>query len=311
MRDLFDIQKELQDTNATLSRIELSLVKQPDLPSVHATIKGLQTRQKVLEAEFLKAANERGQDVCSYRVFPNAGQATIEAVSKALISFQSLFTIIYDVVKHGPKDRVRSSEKVEKETAFNFGYTFPGSVGVVFTLPNDRLLPGMMTDVDVSMHTIRTLAKADSTTKITALVKELGEAPIRAGYKWAKDHAEYRLGADIGWRRGESIKEEFLVQYLELDQLQSTIAMSGAETVEIITLRGLLVAVNTVRHTFHLVEENTDTDIRGKFTDAISEEHTVILPARYTAIIRKTTIIQYSSEQPDIQYFLEALKSVE
>jgi hypothetical protein len=308
MRDLFQIQRDLEDTHAALARMELAIVKEPKYPSVHATIKGLRQRQQRLEMEFLKAANERGQDVCSYRLFAGDGWPTIDALSKALASFQSLFTSVYDAIKYGPKDRARYTPTVIQTTSFRFGYTFSGSVGVVFTLPNDRMLPGWKSELDRSMTTIRQLSKADTTDKIAMFVKELGEAPIRATYKWADHHATNALGANIEWRREEEIKDEFLVQPIELERLKNTIDISGAESVEIITVHGLLVAANTVRHTFHLVTEDTDTDIRGKYKDAISEEHTVELPKSYIAKIQRTTILQFSSEQPEESYLLLELK---
>lgn len=119
---------------------------------------------------------------------------------------------------------------------------------------------------------------------------------------------ENSLGANIQWRREEEIKDEFLVQPIELERLKNTIDISGAESVEIITVRGLLVAANTLRHTFHLVTDDTDTDIRGKFKDAISTEHTVELPKHYTATVQKTTVMQFSSEQPEESYLLLELK---
>jgi len=310
MRDLFEIQRDLQDTHAALFRMESALAKDANAkyPSLQLTIKGLRRRQQDLEAEFLRTANRRGQDVCSYRLFGAELTPTIDGLAKALGSFQSLFTSIYTAIKFGPRDRTRSSAAVTEATSFRFGYIFPGSLGVVFTLPNDRLLPGVKSELDESMTVLRQISKADSPEKIASFVKDLGEAPIRATYRWAHNHAESSLGANIEWRRDEEIKESFLVQPVELERLKNMIDVSGAETVETITVRGLLVAVNSVRRTFHLVTEDTDTDIRGRFKDAINIDHTVELPVKYIATIQKTTIIQYAAEQPDEIYLLLKLE---
>src|SRR5258706_11812570 len=141
MRDLFDIQRDLQDTHAALARMELSLTKKnvEQFPSLMLTVSGLKTRQQILEAEFLKAANLRGQDVCTYRLFPREGNPTIEALTKALGSFQYLFTSVFSALKHGPIERLRTNVALAEATSFRFGYTFPGSLGITFTLPNDRL----------------------------------------------------------------------------------------------------------------------------------------------------------------------------
>lgn len=48
-------------------------------------------------------------------------------------SFQKLVSVVYGAIKHGPRQRQRISEDVALETAFEFGYSFAGSLGLVFT----------------------------------------------------------------------------------------------------------------------------------------------------------------------------------
>src|SRR5258708_5271247 len=99
MRDLLEIQRDLQDTHAALGRMELGLArdllaedaKTKMYGSLWLTVKGLRQRQQQLEREFLKVANEIGQDVCSYRLFSGAVRPTIDAFANALGTFQSLF----------------------------------------------------------------------------------------------------------------------------------------------------------------------------------------------------------------------------
>src|SRR5258708_28565376 len=186
---LLQIQEKLQSTIASIRQLEASMIDHPDSPSLRANIKSLQKLQRNYEAEFLDAASERGEHVCSYRLF-GLGNPTIAAMSKALGDFQSMFSIVYDAIKNGPKDRAKMSTDVAQATSFSFGYTFPGSVGVVFTLPNERLLPGIQTDLDKTFGRISDIARADQPDQIAALAKELGAPPIRATYRWAKDHAE-------------------------------------------------------------------------------------------------------------------------
>lgn len=203
------------------------------------------------------------------------------------------------------------SMDVAQATSFSFGYTFPGSVGVVFTLPNERLLPGIQTDLDRTFGRISDIARANQPDQIAALAKELGAPPIRATYRWAKDHAEHGLGANIEWRRDQEIRQALMVQQPELARLSSTIESVSTETSEDLTVRGVLVAANTIRRTFHIVVPAFDLDIKGRYTDAISEVHTVTLPRLYTAMVKKTTRLQYSTGKEDIQYFLEKLEPID
>lgn len=307
---LLQIQEKLQSTIVAVRQLEASLIEHPDSPSLRANIKSLQKLQRNYEAEFLVAADERGEDVCSYRLF-GLGNPTIAAMSKALGGFQSMFSVVYDAIKHGPKNRAKMSMDVAQATTFSFGYTFPGSVGIVFTLPNERLLPGFQTDLDKTFGRISDIARAERQDQIAALAKELGAPPIRATYRWAKDHAENGLGANIEWRRDKEVRQAITVQQPELARLKSTIESVSAESSEDLAVRGVLVAANTIRRTFHIVVPAFDLDIRGRYTDAISEAHTVTLPRLYTAMVKKTAKLQYSTGKEEIQYFLEKLEPID
>ena len=179
-------------------------------------------------------------DVCSYRVSTPDGRPTIEALSNALISFQNLFSITFDAIKNGPKARARLSEKVTSATAFRFGYTFPGSVGVVFTLPNERLLPTLGTELDISMNALLDLSKLDTPEKVSQSVKQYGEAVIRATYKWAKVLSEHALTVGLEWIRDKEAKTKLLIQEPESHRLYNVIEQSGEERTDTFSVLGML-----------------------------------------------------------------------
>ena len=311
MTKLVQILEKLQSTIVAIRQLEITMIEYADSPSLLANINSLQKLQRNYEAEFLEAAGERGHDVCSYRLFA-VGTPTIAAMSRALGDFQSMFSVVYDAIKNGPKDRGKISADVARATSFNFGYTFPGSVGVVFTLPNETLLPGLQTDLDRTFGRISDIAKASNPAQIAAFAKELGAPPIRAAYKWAKDHSECGLGANIEWRRDQKVRQTLMVQQPELAKLRSTIESVGDETsTDDLTIRGVLVAADTIKRTFHIVVPAFDLTIRGRYTDAISEIHKVTLPKLYTALVKKVTKLHYSTGKEETQYFLEKLEPIE
>jgi hypothetical protein len=57
---------------------------------------------------------------------------------------------------------------------------------------------------------------------------------------------------------------------------------------------------------FHFVADNGE-EMRGRFSDAISESHRAELPKRYFAIIEKTVRIKYSTEEEKPSYFLVSI----
>lgn len=56
-------------------------------------------------------------------------------------------------------------DEIVAETALTFGYTFPGSVGIVFTMPNERLLIGE-TALDEADRKVFDMAKAQTPDQI-------------------------------------------------------------------------------------------------------------------------------------------------
>lgn len=288
----------------------MSLKNYPRDASILLTVHSLKKRQEELETQLLRTADEIGSDVCSYRLLSDGTyRPSVSAFAKALADFQNLFSVVYDAIKNGPKERARLSSETEQETAFTFGYTFSGSIGAVFTLPNERLLPGIWTDVDATMEAIGRVAKAETIDQIASFAKAVGRAPIRAAYTWARDHAHYGLGASIGWHRGAEVSKTVTVQRPELERLERTIVLSSEETTEEFNVRGMLEAADVRRHNFRIAVEGGE-DIRGWFRDAIDERHVVTIPQRYDAIVQKKTRIVYSTEQEEVSYFLVSLKKL-
>jgi hypothetical protein len=306
MSSLLQVQDKLQEVIAEISQLEFVLSANPTSGALRANIHSLQKLQKTYEEEWLDETDKLGMDVCSYRVFTGPSP-TIHGLARALDAFQHMFSVIFDAIQGGPKIRGRVSVDSERATAFQFGYTFPGSVGVVLTLPNRRLLPMMETNLDKTFEAIDGLSRSRSPEEISNFVRILGPASVRATYQWARDHTENGLGADIQWRRNQEVRRSVLRQRPELDRLKSAIEVVSEETEEPVEVRGVLVGVNTISRTFHIAVTAFDADIRGRYTDAISEAQRVTLPKTYTAFLKKKTRLVLSTGKEETDYFLERL----
>ena len=305
MSELAELQEKLQDTSAALARAERALADQPGLPSVLATLKSLQKRQHDLEEDFLSQAARLQIDVCSYRLFSESGRPSVRWLATALTDFQSLFSLVYDSLKHGPKQRGRLSADAAQETEFGFAYTFPGSVGVVMTLPNDALLLGE-TKLDEAILTIAEMTKLKTSDQLSVYAKKLGLPPIRAIYRWASDLIEADLGADVEWRRRDTVRASLFLQRPELETLKQAIEHTSEKAEEEFDVVGDLVGVDVTGRSFHMKIPDRE-DIRGSFRDAISSQHTVEVPKRYKAKIRKTTTVYYATEEESVVHFLVRL----
>ncbi len=309
MSDLLDITQKLNETQKALRQLERAVAENPGVPSLVSTAESLRQRQVDLELAFSEEANRKQVDVCSYRLFaPDEAQPSVAALAGALSSFQAWFTTVFDAVKNGPKQRSRIEVDVAQSTAFGFGYSFTGSVGIVMTMPNDRLLFGE-TKLDEAMAILFKMAKADDSERIAYFSKQLGAASVRKMYWWTTEHLNAGLGADIEWRRQDSVKAHLFIQPAELDSLKKAIEETSDETEETIEVVGQLVGADIPRHTFHLSVQDAE-DVRGTMAETIGESVTVELPKHYKATLRKTTRVNYSTDKEQIEYHLLKLEPV-
>lgn len=97
---LVEIQERLQEVGAALGRLESSLAHDPSSPSLLANIRSLRSFQLHLEEEFASETAERGQDICSYRLFAEHFHPTAGAVVSALGRFQKALSVNFDAL-HG------------------------------------------------------------------------------------------------------------------------------------------------------------------------------------------------------------------
>jgi hypothetical protein len=141
MPDLLDIQEKLQDTSAAIARAQRTLAQNLSIPSVAANLRSLEKRWNDLEHNFRAVADRIELDVCHYRLLFE-DRPTLIGLTSIWIDFQNLFSLVYDALKNGPKQRARLAPDVVSETSLGIAYSYPGSVGVVLTLNNERLLLG-------------------------------------------------------------------------------------------------------------------------------------------------------------------------
>ncbi len=312
MSRLLELQERLRDTSAAIAELERASVKDPHSPTLGVMADSLKKRQSVLDSEYAAEANNLGIDICTYRLFGERDRQTLRALVQTLGDFQLLVSTVYDAIKTKvPKLRGRLSAETVAETEFGFGYTFPGSVGVVLTIPNQRLL-GIESELDQSVLEISNMAKAKDPSEVLTFAKRFGGASIRALYKWAFDHDEMGLGASIEWRRNLTIRSHMLTQQPEFKRLHETIGQTSDESVSTMEITGTLVGAELAqkKKTFHIRLDNGE-DVRGSLEDAISEAQKAELPTRYKAFIIKREQIKYSTEEVITSFHLTKLDPLE
>jgi len=310
MSQLLFVQEKLQTVGAAIGRLEMEIASRPESSGLVANMRSLRRLHENLRDDFARAANQLGCDVLHYRLLEE--RPTAKALSSSVGTFQEAISVAYDALRFGPKIRRTISSLIASESALQVAYSYPGSFGVVFTIPNERLLvPDMPSQLDDAVHTVISLGKSHaSKTTIAEVEKRLGKATISAVYSWAKANSQSRLGTAIEWRRRDEVREEVLIQEPEFKALSETLENIEGHSETELTYSGTLVGADISSQRFHFVVSANDEDIRGSFVDAISDSQVAEIPRRYSAIIRKKTDTTYATEEEKTSYFLEKLEPI-
>jgi len=309
MPSISELAELIQDTNAALAAAERAIAETGPSWSFQVTVRSLEKRQRALEQAFLEETERQGVDVCSYRVFTDAERPKALAVARALESFQALVSSMYGAIKdRRPRKTSRLSAEAAAESMFDFGYAFPGSVGFVLTIPNERLLFGG-SDLDQSIERILEISQAENPADIAKYAETLGPAPIRAMYKWTEAHLAGSLGVDIQWRRALDVRTEVRLQVPQLAQLRTAIEATSIEEDSEVTLSAMLRMFNADNRSFALAFEGGDT-IRGVLADDFQLKEPLRVPLRYTAWLTKKTKRHLSTDQEEVRWILNRLEPV-
>ncbi|HXM45283.1 MAG TPA: hypothetical protein VN924_28870 [Bryobacteraceae bacterium] len=310
MSVLLHLQDKLRRTTAAIGRLEAELPNRLESRALQSNLLSLRKLHQNLQHEFQAAALEVGLDVCHYGILEDNFPAKVFA--RAIGSFQDAFSLVYDALKNGPKSRRDLSAEATYKTELRLAYSYAGSFGVVFTLPNSKLFPDIPTYLDEAAQVVLTVGKArDDTAMVTSIAKELGRAPIAAIYDWAKANAQSRTGADIQWTQQNATRDNVIIQAVEFSALSASLERKSEEVTREENVQGVLVGADIVSRRFHFIPDGSDEPIRGRFIDAISEERRAQIPVRYTATIKKITQISYATEIENTTYVLLRLVDVQ
>lgn len=300
----------LRQTQEQISLLEQHLRGAPQDLALAITLSSLRSMEEQLLEEFDRVAEEDRIPVCRYRLFKDGGGLfPVVALSDPLGRFQRLFSVVYDALLHGKKQRSTVSQDIERLTTLDFGYAFSSSLGVVMTMPKAIALYDEE-QLDKTMATLMEMAQATSSDTIHTYAEALGPAPVRSLYAWADSHTTHGVGADIKWKEPNETPRSLFAEVPELLELKRVILEVSDEETSTEVIVGELIGANVKTHTFYLEAED-GRKLSGRMSDQIGENQTVELPKRYKATIVKATKINYATEEEEMKFFLEALTAVQ
>jgi len=230
----------------------------------------------------------------------------VAALGDTLKNFQTWLTTIFDAIRTGPKERARPSADMVQQSTLDFGYAFAGSLGFVFTIPNERLLFGG-SDLDQAVDVMFRMLHSQKQEELVEFAHLFGVSAVRRMYDWADTHRRYIVSADIKWRRGDAVRNEVLLQAPEAENLCKLIESKNDIEGDVIVVTGQLVGGDTVTNTFHLRFPNSP-DMKGHMTQKFSYSGDLVLDRNYEARVLVTKTIYYATDSEDIDYELLELK---
>jgi hypothetical protein len=307
MTDLIDLSEKLQDTNAAIATLEKALVATPTDSGLVMMLKSLEHRQRVLEHEFAAEADARGVDVFRYALDRGDGEFPLTALADSLRSFQSWLTAVFDAIRSNrPKTRARVSAENTMLSTLDFGYSFAGSVGFVFTMPRSRVLIGE-SELDQAVAKLFEMMRVGEPDQLAQFARDIGLASVKKMYDWAHIHSQYALGANIQWQRAAEIRGNITFQPEEASRLETMIENTSPETIDTVPMIGLLEGGDLQSRAFHLSFPEA-TDIKGYMTEDFEEpDGGMILGRRYRCELRKHTIVRYAEARERVWWELAGL----
>ncbi len=310
MNGLLDLESKIRTAGAAIGRLEAAFAQKPSR-GMQSNILSLRKLQHNLQIEFDQAADEIGSDVCRYRLLDD--RPSLRAFVEALGTFQDAFSQAFESIRKGsPRERRNLSGESVALSSLQVAYAFPGSFGLAMTIPNSRLLfPEMLTQLDKAAVTILDVVTSDaSPASVKTTIDVMGRAPIAAIYDWASVNAKNDTGAGVEWVRGERQKSSVIIQVPQFRSVSSSLLRISDQTTSEVRIEGVLVGADIKSCRFHFVSSDTDENIRGNFSDAISDTQQARLPSRYKAILKKTTEFKFASNTETNTYFLERLEAL-
>ena len=159
MSKLRAVLDRLNDIEATIARATSAAAPSN---AVLLSLTSLEARRDDLE-ELSEVTKAEHVEICDYRIIPEQSTAyAVAGVTAALHQFQEIVTTVFDAMLTKPKQRAKIAPDIVQKTQFDFGFAYSGSLGVVLTIPNDRLLMDEASTLDKAVAAVFDLLKIET-----------------------------------------------------------------------------------------------------------------------------------------------------
>lgn len=258
------------------------------------------------EADLMEAAGANGVDLCRYRVVRAVDTYPAADLGRSIAAYQDLFTALYAYVKKGTQSVARYTNEIRAASTLNIGYTFPGSLGVLFTIDNPRGLFLDSGELDTVISSLNELTQLNSITQVRQAAKTMGLNVVRNAYKWAEQNWEAEYSVDIKWSRSDRVTIGGFVQREKFLKITSLIKQTQDEEPRELQISGTLAGYNILSDSFVITTSNGDTYSGKLAQNFVRKQYKV--PSIYTATVLERSVTNYATEKTVTTYELIELR---
>jgi len=308
MSDIDSVLERLRRVYAAIAEVEVVAANSPGDQYVLANLKSLKRDSEDLEKQWEEECRHAQIEVCRYRIIPeDAHHYSLASVSKSLLDFQEMFSQIFDAVKTGIKKRARISADIRAETQFDFGFTYPGSLGVALMVESESHFFG--SKFDEAVKAISDIVSIDDRDDVRDLAKSLGGAVVTKVYDWSRVNFGAGYGVDITWKRTDGTVRGGTIDATSLGKVVDLIARTSDSKKSEITAKGVLVGINIKTKRFRFVQHD-GPDYSGKLGNDFPITKKWSVNKNYIADITIEEVTQYATMDTNRSYKLARLKAI-
>jgi hypothetical protein len=293
---------------ARVGDIEMVARDHPGDQMVIASLQSLRAHAVHLEQQWIEECRHRRVEVCRYKLLSGlTGAYSVTSFAKSLLEFQELFAQIFDAKRQGaPKRRAIVSGEVVSETAFDFAYSYPGSLGVVLTLEDrPNLFGGYFETAIAAFQQVTSIKDEDD---VRDVANTLGEAVVKRIYDWSTVNYFAGFSVDVTWTGFSETYAGQLVDREELGRIIELISKTGDVEKTTVRVIGTLVAIDVLGKRFRLVVPDGD-DFRGSLSETFDLGRQWAVNRTYAARIAVEAVTRYTTQRTEVNYRLENLET--
>lgn len=261
-----------------------------------------------LELEIIESSSQAKTGICRYRMVPETrDRYTVSAVTRSLVTFQNAFTTIYaSKITGRKKERAKVAREIAERSAYEIGYSFAGSLGVVLFLPERDDL--FRSEIDLTARTFLQVLEARDEFDVRDMANELGIASVKKVHDWAADNYYHDFAIDLQWHLPATGN---LGRYVDRSQFARLVQIIQVSTDEQRTDRSFpakLVGLDTDLGTFHLlVAQDEGGDVRGVMHADFDRRRKYEVGSSYTAAVTTSVKTNIATQRTETKHNLSAL----